>query len=1056
MGWEGALVSVAMMGAGLISSLFSKQTISQTDPVIGSIRIVTSAFGLVRPVLYGNNRINGNMIWYGDYTATPHTNTTTVGGKGGGQTYEQTSWTYAASFALGLCEGPIAYVVKGWAGDKNIDFYPATSALKSFVNLNTSLWTIKDGDVGQTAWSYLSSQHPTQALKYPNLAYVAVSSFDLGSNPNLPNFSFIIEGLCNYWGDQSNIAETHPFNTSVTVIKAGKYVATNSVVYSNIPVFIDVAPVYVDDDTFTLAAKATSLFAAGRTVTIYFDDSSSTSATIQSSSYGAGLTTVNLNTASAAANMISVTVEGGPHALVEVPSAPGLGEYAVSSGIFTFNVNESGNVTIDYDYLVSVGGNPADIIADIITNSFYGLGLSSSIIDLNTYEFENYCLANEYFLSPVFQSQSQAKDVVELLLKLTNSTVIWGDNKIIVVPLGDAAATSSYASWTPDMSAVVQLTYDDILDEGENSLIISRSTSRDACNHVAIQHVNQDNDYNVETTEYQDQGDIVTNGKRSLGTISANGIVTKTLALKMGRMLCKRTMTARNVLKFSLPLNFIYLRPMDIVGLTSAHHGLYQMPIRITNLKISQVDIQVEAEDLGLGSMTVPTVDAGGDHGGYAPNKLVDPGDANTPIIFVPPLSLANYEIWLATAGGANWGGCHVWVSQDGDTYKRVGTMIGGCRYGALTAELPSILASPDETNTLAVDLTDSGGALTGGTEAEADSLRTLCYVDGEYLAFRDATLTDPYEYDLEYLVRGCYGTAMALHEIGSSFIRIDDAIFKYPITSGEIGQTIYVKLQSFNIHGMAVQDLSDLDAYTYTIESPGSQVSRGFSGLTIGNNSVTPASKVDVAYDSCDHLSSTGDVYSANGQGFTIDLGTTGLNGLDTGSLAADTWYYLYSIANAVQGTVGGLASLSASTPSLPTGYTHQQLVGAIRTDGSGNLMAVNQVDYDCLYETNQQQDTDTTSENWTDQDLGNLVPSISTRAYLTLQVDAGASSVDMAARKNGSSSSGQIFGTVTGDTVGSCSGWVDTDVDQVVELYISTAPDSWTLSVNGYRISI
>lgn len=61
-----------------------------------------------------------------------------------------------------------------------------------------------------------------------------------------------------------------------------------------------------------------------------------------------------------------------------------------------------------------------------------------------------------------------------------------------------------------------------------------------------------------------------------------------------------------------------------------------------------------------------------------------------------------------------------------------------------------------------------------------------------------------------------------------------------------------------------------------------------------------------------------------------------TGVNGLDAGLLAANTWYSVWVIWNGT--TVAGLLSLSETTPTLPAGYTHQARVGWVRTDGSGN----------------------------------------------------------------------------------------------------------------------
>jgi hypothetical protein len=67
-----------------------------------------------------------------------------------------------------------------------------------------------------------------------------------------------------------------------------------------------------------------------------------------------------------------------------------------------------------------------------------------------------------------------------------------------------------------------------------------------------------------------------------------------------------------------------------------------------------------------------------------------------------------------------------------------------------------------------------------------------------------------------------------------------------------------------------------------------------------------------------------------------TIAGTTVGANGLDTGALAASTWYSVWVIWNGT--TTAGLLSLSATAPTMPSGYTHKARVGWIRTDGTAN----------------------------------------------------------------------------------------------------------------------
>lgn len=62
----------------------------------------------------------------------------------------------------------------------------------------------------------------------------------------------------------------------------------------------------------------------------------------------------------------------------------------------------------------------------------------------------------------------------------------------------------------------------------------------------------------------------------------------------------------------------------------------------------------------------------------------------------------------------------------------------------------------------------------------------------------------------------------------------------------------------------------------------------------------------------------------------------SSGANGIDTGASTASTWYSVWVIYNGT--TTAGLLSLSATNPTLPSGYTHKARVGWIRTDATAN----------------------------------------------------------------------------------------------------------------------
>lgn len=73
-----------------------------------------------------------------------------------------------------------------------------------------------------------------------------------------------------------------------------------------------------------------------------------------------------------------------------------------------------------------------------------------------------------------------------------------------------------------------------------------------------------------------------------------------------------------------------------------------------------------------------------------------------------------------------------------------------------------------------------------------------------------------------------------------------------------------------------------------------------------------------------------------------TINFGSTGLNALDTGAIAASTWYAIYMIADVQnRNATGFVASTSATAPTMPFGYSNYRRIGWAKTDGSSHILA-------------------------------------------------------------------------------------------------------------------
>ena len=104
---------------------------------------------------------------------------------------------------------------------------------------------------------------------------------------------------------------------------------------------------------------------------------------------------------------------------------------------------------------------------------------------------------------------------------------------------------------------------------------------------------------------------------------------------------------------------------------------------------------------------------------------------------------------------------------------------------------------------------------------------------------------------------------------------------------------------------------------------------------LTAATFQIDAGSRVRSSDDSVDI------VFSSN---TTVNITTSGVNGLDTGSEAANTWYYLYAIYNPATLTSALILSTvnesDTGSITLPSGYTKKrQLKFAVRNDASSDF---------------------------------------------------------------------------------------------------------------------
>jgi hypothetical protein len=132
----------------------------------------------------------------------------------------------------------------------------------------------------------------------------------------------------------------------------------------------------------------------------------------------------------------------------------------------------------------------------------------------------------------------------------------------------------------------------------------------------------------------------------------------------------------------------------------------------------------------------------------------------------------------------------------------------------------------------------------------------------------------------------------------------------------------------------------SDITSLTALTSVPNGTVSNFPSVLGAFRNLVASSTgssaNVTVTADEIVLSNATNQYVTLRTVSLTIAGTTTGANALDTGTIAASTWYSVWAIWNGT--TTAGLLSLSSTAPTLPSGYTHKARIGWVRTDGTGN----------------------------------------------------------------------------------------------------------------------
>jgi GTA TIM-barrel-like domain/Putative phage tail protein len=187
--------SVADQSIGGLVGQSGGRRITQ-GPRLKDLDGIAATEGAPIPRLYGRARLGGQIIWATRFEEEAvYSSSRARGGKGGigggarAKPSVEVSYRYYANLAIGLCEGPVAFVRRVWADGKLVD-------------RTTITMRVHRGDDNQMADPLIvAKQGAGEAPAYHGLAYVVFERLPLESFGNrLPQFTFEVvrpvHGLC--------------------------------------------------------------------------------------------------------------------------------------------------------------------------------------------------------------------------------------------------------------------------------------------------------------------------------------------------------------------------------------------------------------------------------------------------------------------------------------------------------------------------------------------------------------------------------------------------------------------------------------------------------------------------------------------------------------------------------------------------------------------------------------------------------------------------------------------------------------------------------------------
>lgn len=469
---------------------------------------------------------------------------------------------------------------------------------------------------------------------------------------------------------------------------------------------------------------------------------------------------------------------------------------------------------------------PPEIIKEILTNDFFGVGFTTAQLDLNTYTAAvAYCVTNEIYVSTQFRQTQSYLQFIELCLAIYGGYLTWSGSKI---KFGYVDDNETPIRTIDNDHLLVELNAEGDMVDPVN---ISRGALQDTYNQVRVNYLDRNIAYRQNAVEVGDEVDQDINGIR-LREFPPQFVMSEQTAGKLATRTLWSNLYSRQMYQFTLGPKDCDLEPGDIVTLVDSFSGLNQDVRIVAWQETDRMKFRVRAVDLiGYDVTADYSVNSA-----FAPGPTSPIGTASLPQDFVIYELPKEYEsnnprlYWSWLPGGRDMA-AHMMASPDNTTYQRIGQKTNVYPHaGTLLQALPNDRSFIENVD---VVLFPSSGYNTSSSlplAIENETLPTVqaagralgqgaFWVGSEMLAYEDAVLVGGNKYVLERVYRGWGGTHIHEHSSGDMFhLHNYGGVGYVDYTTDQIGTSFYYKARTFGFGG-DYSNISSTDPKQYTIQ---------------------------------------------------------------------------------------------------------------------------------------------------------------------------------------------------------------------------------------------